>query len=66
MAKHEAKVINNQVWMEKRKLTFPIKKKNEGSYYIVNFEGNGSTVSRIRGALTLHENILRYTIVKQE
>ena len=35
--KRGGKVINSQVWLEKHKLTFQIKKCNEGTYYLINF-----------------------------
>lgn len=58
-----AKVINNRVWLEKQKFTFPIKKCQEGTYYLINFEGNGKAAQEFRAILRLREKILRYLIV---
>ena len=59
-----AKVINAQVWLEKQKFFFTIKKKHEGTYYLVNFEGATSFLVKIKELLRLNENILRYLIIK--
>ena len=60
------KVINNQLWLEKHKLTFFIKKRGEGTYYLINFECGGLKVEKIRSALKLNEKILRFSIMKAE
>ena len=60
------KVINSQVWLEKHKLTFQIKKCSEGTYYVINFEGNSQIISRIRPSLKLDEKILRFDFIKIE
>ena len=65
IGKHEGKVINSKVWLEKHKMTFPIKKVSEGTYFLLNFEGDGSRVSQLREALKMNEKILRSTIVTQ-
>ena len=59
-----AKVINSQVWMERHKFTFQIKKHKEGTYYLINLESDGSMNSKIRDELRLKENILRFAITK--
>ncbi len=33
------RVINSQVWIEKQKMAFLMKKRPEGTYYLLNFEG---------------------------
>ena len=38
VTKAEGKVVNNSVWLEKQRFTFPIKKCQEGTYYLVNVE----------------------------
>jgi len=60
------KVINSQIWLEKQKLTFLIKKKSEGTYYTINFEAPGTTGDKVRSNLKLNEKILRFTIAKVE
>ena len=64
--KHGGKVINSQVWLEKHKLTFQIKKCGEGTYYIINFEGEGEIIEKIRPSLKLNERILRFDFIKLE
>ena len=58
------KVINAQVWLDKHKLAFSIKKKNEGTYYLVNFESETSFLAKIKELLRLNEEVLRYLIIK--
>ena len=64
--KRGGKVINSKVWLEKHKLTFEIKKCNEGTYYIINFEGKSEIISKIRPILKLNERILRFDFIKLE
>ena len=64
--KHGGKVINSQVWLEKHKMTFQIKKCDEGTYYIVNFEGGSEVVAKVKPSLKLNEKILRFIFVKVE
>lgn len=62
--KCDGKVINSQIWIEKQKMFFLIKKRPEGTYYIVNFEGGGEKFSELRRALKLNDKVLRSLIVK--
>lgn len=64
--KHGGKVINSQVWLEKQKFTFQIKKCGEGTYYLVNFEGGNEVIKKMQPGLKLNENILRFIFVKVE
>lgn len=59
-------VINSKVWLEKQKFTFRIKRCTEGTYYLINFEGEGDTASKIRQTLRINERILRFAIFKVE
>ena len=58
--KNGGKVINSQVWLEKHKLTFEIKKCTEGTYYIFNVEGENEMVEKMQPNLKLNEKILRF------
>ncbi len=62
VSKGGAKVVNSQVWLEKHKFTFFIKKQSEGTYYLINFEGSSSVNKDIRNTLKLNEKILRHVI----
>jgi ribosomal protein S6 len=62
IAKAGGKVINNQVWLAKQKFVFKIKRHTEGTYYLLNIEAEGSAVLKIRQALALNEDVLRFLI----
>jgi small subunit ribosomal protein S6 len=62
--KFGGKVINSQIWLEKHKLTFMIKKCSEGTYYVINFEGASSIIAEIKPLLIIHERVLRFDFVK--
>ncbi len=66
IGKCDGQVINSQVWLDKHKFAFLIKKRMEGTYYTVNFEGQRSGFSKLRGMLKMNERILRSLIVKAE
>ena len=57
--KTESKVINSQVWLEKQKMFFPIKKCQEGTYYLINFEAKAEAIGKIKAVLRVNERILR-------
>ena len=66
ITKNDGKVINSQVWLEKQKLTFEINKIKEGTFYLINFDAEGSVNKKIETALKLNERILRFVISKIE
>lgn len=66
MQKHSGKVASANIWAEKRKLTFKMKKYLEGSYYLVNFSIDPKEISEIRHLYNLNENILRVLITNTE
>ncbi len=66
VAKNGCKVINNQIWLLKHKFAFKIKRRTEGTYYMVNIEAEGAAVAKIRQALNLNEDLLRFAIMKSE
>jgi len=53
-------------WIEQQKLAFPIKKVEDGSYYILTFEGKSNVVEDIKPLIKLKERILRFLVIKQE
>ena len=63
VAKAEGRVINSSVWFERQRISFPIKKIQDGTYYLVNWEGDGAASIKIRPSLRLNERILRFQIV---
>jgi len=64
ISKCDGKVINSQVWFEKQKIAFRIKKQWEGTYYLFNFEGKQSELAKQRQLLKLNEKVLRSLIIK--
>jgi len=64
IAKCEGKVINSQVWIDKHKFPFRMKKCQEGTYYLINFESQTSAISKMRQILKLNEKILRSLIIR--
>lgn len=60
--KNNGTVGASSVWLEKRKLYFPIKKQREGLYYLMEFSADAQTIKDIRHAYQLNENILRVLI----
>ena len=66
VARNEGKVINSQLWLDKQKFTFVMKRCTHGTYYLINFEVNGSEVEKIKQALKLNEKVLRFLIIKLE
>lgn len=66
IAKNEGKVSQASVWLEKRKLYFPLKKYRDGLYYLINFSVEPGTITEIRQTYRLNENILRALITRAE
>ena len=64
--KHGGKVINSQVWLEKHKMTFQIQKCDEGTYYLINIEGDNEVIGKIKFDLKLNEKILRSAFIRIE
>ncbi len=64
--KYKGKVINNRVWVEKNKFSFRLKKRNEGTYYLTNFEMPGEMLSPFRNELRLSDKILRSSVIRGE
>ena len=64
VTKGGAKVLSAQVWLEKQRFIFNIKKRTEGTYYLVNFEGDASCVAKMKEFLRLNEGILRFLIIR--
>ena len=59
------KIINAHVWLDKQKISFSIKKKIEGTYHLINFEGASSCIAKIKEILRINEDVLRYLIIKE-
>jgi len=66
VAKSGGKVINAMVWLERHKMSFPINKLWEGTYYMVNMEAPSAALAKLHGILKLNEQILRFLTIKAE
>ena len=64
IVKKGGNIVSSHIWAEKRKLYYPIKKRQEAMYYLVNFKLDPDSVTNIRQTYRLNENILRVLIIK--
>ena len=64
IAKNNGTIAKQEVWIEKRKLIFPIKKCQEGLYYLLRFSGGPELTAQLNRSYKLNENILRTLIIK--
>jgi len=47
-----------------KSLTYKIKKKSRGQYFLTNLEGPGSMIAEIERFLRIDENVIRFVVVK--
>ncbi|HTZ11906.1 MAG TPA: 30S ribosomal protein S6 [Candidatus Margulisiibacteriota bacterium] len=66
VTKHKGEISNAAVWAEKKRLHFPLKKQQEGLYYLMDFMLAPAAVSELRQVYKLNENILRVLITRSE
>jgi len=66
VAKHNGSISQSSVWAERRKLYFPIKKFQEGIYYLVAFTAPAGAIKELRGIYRLNENILRFLFTRMD
>lgn len=64
VVKQDGNVLSGALWSDKRKMIFPIRKYQEGLYYLMNFSIPADAVAGIRQAYKMNENILRVLITK--
>ena len=58
-------VDNVDVW-GRRRLAFPIKKKNDGIYVVLNFTSTPATAKELERQLGLNESILRLKLLRPD
>ena len=63
--KDGGKVENVDVWGKKR-LAYPINKKEEGIYAVVNLDCEADTVKELDRVLNLNENVLRTKVLRND
>ncbi len=66
IAKLGGKVLNAAVWFERQRMSFPLKKAWEATYYLLNIEGNTTEMGKLRRELEINERVLRFLIIKAE
>ena len=66
VVKSGGKVINSSVWLERHKMTFKINKCLEGTYFLVNFEGESQVANQVKTILRLNEKLLRFQFINVE
>lgn len=64
ITKSQGEILSSGVWSEKRKLCYPIKKAQEGIYYLVTFKIAPGAILKLKQTFRLNENIIRVLIVK--
>ena len=64
-AKAGVKIINSQLWLERHKMSFPIKKVLDGAYYLLNIEAMTVAVNKLQALLRLNEQVLRFLTIRQ-
>ena len=62
---HKGRIIKNERW-GMRKFAYPIKKKQQGYYTLIYFEGDGNIPSELERIYKLNEYCLRYLTVTSE
>lgn len=65
IARFGGTVTNVDDW-GKKKLAYEIQKMNEGFYYFIQFEAEGSAIAEIESRMRIADNVIRYLCVKQE
>lgn len=63
ITKNSGKIVNQQIWAEKRKLAYSIKKYQDGTYYLLQFDIAASEIAKLKESWRLNENILRCQIL---
>ncbi len=62
---HQAEIVNEENW-GLRKLAYPIRKKSNGFYYLIEYKSDPTVVSRLEIEYKRDERIMRYITVKQD
>jgi small subunit ribosomal protein S6 len=66
LTKTSIKLVNSQLWLDRHKMSFPIQKISEGSYYLLNLEAKTSSIAKLQASLRLNEAILRFMTVRAD
>ncbi|MFA5362452.1 MAG: 30S ribosomal protein S6 [Candidatus Omnitrophota bacterium] len=66
LTKNKGVVTEAVVWADRRKLGFPIKKYQEGVYYLVTFDAPPESITNIKYLYRVDESLLRVLITRIE
>jgi small subunit ribosomal protein S6 len=66
ITKNEGKVSRKELWLDKQRIAFTIKKQREGSYFLVQFEIPTAVLPKLYQAWKLNESILRFLAIRLE
>lgn len=66
ITKNQGNIISSRVWAEKRRLCYTIKRKQEATYYLVNFRLQPADIDKLRQIYRMNENIMRFLIIRIE
>lgn len=64
ISKNNGQIIESSVWAEKRKFCFPIRKNQEGLYYLVVFSMKPEGIKELKHTYALNEDVLRVMITR--
>ena len=62
VTKNNGEIMELAKWGRKR-FAYPIKKKNNGFYVVIEFKSSGDLVARLERHFLLEENIIRFLII---
>jgi small subunit ribosomal protein S6 len=65
LAKNGGRVDGLQDWGKKR-LAFKINKKQEGNYYLLNFQLDSKSAKKVEQTLRLNDQIMRFLIINKD
>ena len=64
VTKSGGKILNSQVWQEKQRLHYSIKKCREATFHLTKFEGPSETLEKIRQSMRLNDGVLRHLVTR--
>lgn len=65
IVKNQGEVLSLNLWSDKRKFSYPIKKFQEGIYYTMAFKANPGSILKLKQVYKLNENIIRLLILRK-
>jgi len=66
ITKNSGEIVSSGLWSEKRPLYFTVKRCKEAIYYLVEFNLDPLSITKIKSQYRMNEDILRSLILKKE